>query len=222
MSELLATNIMLSSRVLPRVSRINPLSAVLFICDVQTKFQPLIYRAPSVINRCALLNDVAKTLSIPIVITEQYPKAFGTTIPEIILHEDTKVFAKRKFSMMTDEVSTHLHSLTNKSQIILCGVEAHVCVQQTVLDLLSMNIDESSGHGPYEVFLISDAISSQRSHDRSVALERMKNAGAIITTTESMIFELLGDSEHEHFKTISTLNKVCNAKGNEFAGDITI
>ena len=210
---------MLSSRVLPRI---NPLSAVLLICDVQTKFQPLIFRATTVINRCALLNDVAKTLSIPVIITEQYPKAFGTTIPEITLHEDTKVFAKRKFSMMTDEVSTHLHSLS-KSQIILCGVEAHVCVQQTVLDLLSINVDESTGqHRPYEVFLVVDAISSQRCHDRSVALERMKNAGAIITTTESMIFEMLGDSEHEHFKTISTLNKACNAKGNEFADDCTI
>ena len=202
--------------MLPRVvSRINPVSAVLLICDVQTKFQPLIYRATSAVNRCALLNDVAKTLSIPIVITEQYPKAFGTTVPEITLHADTKVFAKRGFSMMTDEVSTHLQSLA-KPQIILCGVEAHVCVQQTVLDLLSVNVDVTTGRSLYDVFLVCDAISSQRSHDRSVALKRMKDAGAVITTTESMIFELLGDSEHEHFKTISTLNKACNLLGNEF------
>ena len=208
--------------MLPRVvSRINPVSAVLLICDVQTKFQPLIYRATSAVNRCALLNDVAKTLSIPIVITEQYPKAFGTTVPEITLHADTKVFAKRRFSMMTDEVSTHLQSLA-KPQIILCGVEAHVCVQQTVLDLLSVNVDVTTGRSLYDVFLVCDAISSQRSHDRSVALKRMKDAGAVITTTESMIFELLGDSEHEHFKTISTLNKACNLLGNEFASDSTI
>ena len=109
-----------------------------------------------------------------------------------MLSPDTKVFAKRKFSMMTDEVSTHLHSLA-KQQIILCGVEAHVCIQQTVLDLLSSNSDED---GTYEVFLVVDAISSQRCHDRSVALERMKNAGAVITTTESKLIELLWQRHH--------------------------
>ena len=209
---------MSSSRILPIVSRINPRSAVLLICDVQHKFQPLIYRASSVVNRCALLNDVAKTLSIPIVITEQYPKAFGATVSEITLHTDTKVFAKRKFSMMTDEVTMHLQSL-NKQQIILCGVEAHACVLQTVLDLFSVTAEDEE---PYEVFLVVDAISSQRSHDRSVALQRMKDAGAVVTTAESMIFELLGDSEHEHFKTISNLNKACNLLGNEFGSDSTI
>ena len=76
-----------SARAFPRIPRINPRTSVLLICDVQTKFQPLIYRATSVVNRCVLLNDVAKTLSIPIIVTEQYPKAFGTTVPEITLHE---------------------------------------------------------------------------------------------------------------------------------------
>ena len=93
--------------------------------------------------------------------------------------------------MMTDQVSTHLHSLA-KQQIILCGVEAHVCIQQTVLDLLSNNDED----GTYEVFLVVDAISSQRCHDRSVALERMKNAGAVITTTESKLALLWQQSPH--------------------------
>ena len=112
-----------------------------------------------------------------------------------MLSPDTKVFAKRQFSMMTDQVSTHLHSLA-KQQIILCGVEAHVCIQQTVLDLLSNNDED----GTYEVFLVVDAISSQRCHDRSVALERMKNAGAVITTTESKLALLWQQSLH-HIST---------------------
>ena len=200
---------------------LDPSRVILLICDVQTKFQPLIYRATSVINRCSLLNNVANALNIPVIVTEQYPKAFGTTVPELVLSADTKVFAKRKFSMLTDETNAHLRSLDGKDQIILCGVEAHVCVQQTAMDLLS----EKSNNGlnySYDVHIACDAVSSQRSHDRSVALDRMKNAGADLSTTESLIFELMRDSEHPQFKTISQLVKSSNLLENEFASDTTL
>ena len=196
-----------------KISRIDPFRAVLLICDVQTKFQPLIYRSASVINRCALLNNVANALNIPVIVTEQYPKAFGVTVPEISLTAtDTKVFAKRKFSMLTDEASTHLYSL-DRRQIILCGVEAHVCVQQTAFDLLELD---------YDVHVVCDAVSSQRSYDRTVALDRMKGAGTLLTTAESLVFELMKDSEHPQFKTISQVVKTSNLLDNEFASDTTL
>ena len=171
------------------------------------------------INRCALLNNVANALNIPVIVTEQYPKAFGVTVPEISLTAaDTKVFAKRKFSMLTDEASTHLYSL-RRPQIILCGVEAHVCVQQTAFDLLDMEYMDDE---PYDVHVVCDAVSSQRSYDRTVALDRMRGAGALLTTAESLVFELMKDSEHPQFKTISQLVKASNLLDNEFASDTAL
>lgn len=202
---------------------LDPSRVILLICDVQTKFQPLIYRAASIINRCSLLNNVANTLNIPVIVTEQYPKAFGTTVPELVLSADTKVFAKRKFSMLTDETIDHLRSFHGKNHIILCGVEAHVCVQQTAMDLLSYQSIENDGVSyTYDVHIACDAVSSQRSHDRTVALDRMKNAGADLVTTESVIFELMRDSEHPHFKAVSQLVKASNLLDNEFAADTTL
>jgi nicotinamidase-related amidase len=185
----------------------------LLICDVQTKFQPLIYRSASVINRCSLLNNVATALNMPVIVTEQYPKAFGSTVPELVLNADTKVFAKRKFSMLTDEAHAHLQSL-DPLHIILCGVETHVCVQQTALDLLQ--------YPQYDVHIVGDAVSSQRSYDRTVALDRMKSAGAVLTSAESLIFELMKDSEHPQFKTVSQLVKASNMLDNEFGADTTL
>jgi Isochorismatase family len=102
------------------VKRLNLGAAILFICDVQTKLHPLIFRAPSILSRCVLLNNAANELNVPVIVTEQYPKAFGPTVPELNLVSTgsvpTKVFSKRKFSMLTDEVLTELKA-SNKNQV---------------------------------------------------------------------------------------------------------
>lgn len=189
------------SSLLSNVRRANIAHCVLLICDIQDKFSPLIHRGATVITRATLLNDAAKVLNIPVVITEQYPKAFGSTVPELVVHPgSTQVFQKRRFSMLTDDVVPALdvwrptswsETPEQRYQYILCGVEAHVCVQQTVLDLLARR--HSDNIGPGDVFLVCDAVSSQRPHDRAVALARMRDAGRCAILRCAIVLPLLID-----------------------------
>lgn len=180
----------------------------------------------TVIQTSKFMTSVATELDIPIVVTQQYTKVFGPTIPEAVCRPHDlgsgaaaaatvgnnnsqkmiPVFEKKKFSMMTDEVSTHLHSL-NRTSFLLVGIEAHVCLQQTCLDLLEL------GH---EVHIIADGVSSQQSYDREMALRRMEHCGAYLTTAQSAAFMLLKSAEHEKFKNVSGLVKDHMVLRNEF------
>ena len=146
---------------------------------------------------------------MPVIVTEQYPKAFGHTVDELkaVLNvpddgaEEAKspnaaqFYEKSLFSMCTPEVKQRLTELDCTSAI-LCGIEAHVCVLQTSLDLLEMGVD---------VHLASDAVSSQRLFDRQVALGRLSSSGAYISTAESLIFQLLASSKHPKFKAVQPI-----------------
>jgi hypothetical protein len=112
----------------------------------------------------------------------------------------------RLFSMMTEEVTAYLETL-NKQQVLLCGLEAHVCVLQTAMDLIEQG---------KEVHLICDAVSSQRPHDRAVAMERLKDIGVHFTTAESVMFQLLKTAAHPQFKACSKLLKGANVEENNF------
>ena len=132
-------------------------------------------------------------LDIPVIATEQYPKAFGKTREELSKPK-TIIFEKTKFSMITDEVDNELKKIglaDDRNDIILTGAEAHICILQTTLDLLKRG---------YNVHLCVDAIDSQRSTDKEIAMQRLSQSGAILTTTESVLFQLLGDAKHEKFK----------------------
>ena len=125
------------------VGKLYPQTTAMLLCDVQDRFRPLIHKAETVVSNSRLLTSACKLLDVPIVITEQYPKAFGPTVKECF--EDPSdltdgkypVFPKTLFSMMTPEVSEHIQSL-NATSFIISGIEAHVCVQQTALDLLEV------------------------------------------------------------------------------------
>ena len=123
----------------------------------------------------------------------------GVTVPELNIRnrKNCSVFEKTQFSMLTSEVQSKLQSLNTES-VVIFGMETHVCIYQTVKDLLNEK---------YKVFLASDGISSRFTEDRSVALEQLRNWGAVVSTSESLIFELLKDSKHEKFKEMSTLIK---------------
>ena len=132
------------------MNRLTSEKTVLFVCDVQERFRPLIYRAETTINRTVLMHSASKLLGIPCLATEQYPKAFGPTVPDLQL--DKPAFTKTKFSMMTPEVKCAFDEI-KRPQVLMCGIEAHVCVLQTVLDLLEAGVD---------VHVVCDAVSSQR------------------------------------------------------------
>lgn len=190
------------------VTRPLPSRTVLLVCDVQERFRPLIHEFGSVVQVAGTLARVASALQIPTVVTEQYPKALGHTVAELAPHlAGAGVFSKLKFSMMTDEVDAHLAAAApGFTDAIIVGIETHVCVQQTAMDLLA------AGKRPW---VVVDGASSQRPHDRSAALAFLRSAGAQLTTTESMIMMLLGGADHEAFKPVQRLliehNKVGSA-----------
>ena len=146
--------------------RLSPSRALLLVCDVQERFRTLIWRSESVIHRSALLCNACRILEIPIIVTEQNPKAFGPTVSELretLKPDEPLFFSKKMFSMLTPELISKwkdTKDFEGRDQVILVGIEAHVCVLQTVLDL----IDQQPS---VKLFVVSDAVSSQRSHDRS-------------------------------------------------------
>ena len=141
-----------SSAASVKCSRLAVNRSSLLICDIQQRFRPAIYQFDSIAKRTVFLTKCCQVLQIPIIITEQNPKALGSTILEIkgVLDESkAKIFPKMQFSMLTPEVEDALTG----NQIILCGIEGHVCVLQTALDLVEKG---------YEVHLVCDAVSSIR------------------------------------------------------------
>lgn len=193
------------------VGKLSPSNTALLVCDVQERFRPLIHKMETVVNTTKFMTSVAKELKFPIVVTQQYTKVFGPTIQDAFedpndLGTLAPIFEKKKFSMCTEECTQHISSL-NKSSFLLVGIEAHVCLQQTALDLLE------KGH---EVHIIADGVSSQQKYDRDIALRRMETSGAFITTAQSAAFMLLGDADHSNFKAVSKLVKDHMVLKNEF------
>lgn len=193
------------------VGKLSPSNTALLVCDVQERFRPLIHKMETVIHTTKFMTSVAKALNVPVVATQQYTKVFGPTVADAFadpsdLGAAVPVFEKKKFSMLTDECSRHLASLETSS-FLLVGIEAHVCLQQTALDLLDQ------GH---DCWVIADAVSSQRSYDRDTALRLMESCGARVTTAQSAAFMLLGSADHPNFKAVSKLVKDHMALKNEF------
>jgi len=205
------------------VGKLVPSQTAFLLCDVQERFVPLIHKSSTVVHTTRLLTSVSKELSIPLVVTEQYKKVFGPTHGQCFnepLTEESNIpiFEKKLFSMITPEVRLHLQKVGKQydpsaknfghiTSMVLFGIEAHVCVLQTCLDLLEMNID---------VHVVVDACSSMKLHDREIALERMRQAGAYLTTAQSLTFQLLQTADHPKFKAISQLIKHHAQLENEF------
>jgi len=164
------------------------------LCDVQEKFRPLIHVFPSVVHVSQTMIAAARILDIPLIVTEQYPRALGKTVSELQLDPSKdKIFSKTQFSMVIPAVSQEISAI---EVVVLFGIEAHVCVLQTAIDLI--------GEGK-EVHVLVDGTSSTRQWERMIAFNRMRQAGVKLTTTESLLFQLLGDSLHPKFKEISKL-----------------
>jgi nicotinamidase-related amidase len=182
------------------VGKLKPEHTAFLLCDIQERFRSLIYNGPTVIRTSQYLTSVAKALDIPIVITQQATKVFGPTVSDCFASpEDLSnipIFEKKVFSMLCGpEMDAHLEKL-QRSTYVLFGVEAHICVQQTALDLLERGND---------VHIVVDAVSSQLPYDRTIALQRLQQAGAWLTTAQSAAFMLLQSADHPNFKTVSRL-----------------
>ena len=171
----------------------------LTVVDVQGKLAQLMHGKEGLFKNIQILIQAAKILDIPILWCQQCPDALGPTIPEITqLLEDNEPVNKAAFSCCGEEqFSTKLKKLT-RNQVLLCGIETHVCIYQTAIDLLRQD---------FHVEIIADAVSSRALENKQTALNRLAAEGAKITCTEMVLFELLKTAEHPHFRQIAKLIK---------------
>ena len=180
----------------------NHQDSVLVVIDIQTKLtsaMPLKVLARLQRNS-GLLLTAAKALDIPVIATEQYPQGLGPIEPDItkLLSDNTAVIEKTCFSCATHQGFMEALQETGRKQVILVGMEAHICILQTAMDL---------AHQDYSVFAVTDAICSRQRENYETALNRMAAAGINIADAESVAFEWLADSSHEHFKLIASMVK---------------
>lgn len=181
-----------------KVGLLKRTETALLIIDLQEKLMPVIYNRTEIFSNVNKLILGAEILSVPIIITEQYSKGLGHTCSDVQLPDNPLIIEKMCFSsMLSSEVINKLQELKVKS-LIIAGVEAHVCVLKTALDALSQG---------FEVHIVADAVSSRKAFDKKTALERLRQVGSYIVTTEMMLFQLMDFAGTEEFKKISRLIK---------------
>ncbi len=170
-------------------------NAVLVVVDIQERLVPAMQEKDKVIANTQHLIEAAKLLHIPMLVTEQYPKGLGRTIAEIsgVLPEYAPI-EKITFSCCGERVFLDAVAAVGKTHVILCGMETHVCVLQTCIDLLKNG---------YHVHAAADAICSRSEENYRTALEFMRDAGAVISCTETILFQLLERAGSDQFKAIS-------------------
>ncbi|BCN31956.1 hydrolase [Anaeromicropila herbilytica] len=179
--------------------RIQLQDTLALVIDYQEKLIPVMNNKETLIHNTKILLEGLNILQVPMIITEQYPKGLGNTIPVIVDSiPQTPILEKLSFSAKDENSILHQIKSSNKKNIIICGIEAHICVLQTVIDLLEMN---------YQVILVADCISSRKESDQEYAITRAIKEGAIITTYEAILFELTRKAGSETFKQISKLIK---------------
>ena len=168
----------------------------LLIIDIQEKIIRPIFNKDSIIKNIKKLLNAYQILEENIFISEQNPLKLGVTIPELSPIAGFRKFEKMEFSLA--KLEEFLKELKNKkiNNLIVCGIETHICIQQTVLDCLQKG---------FEVILITDAMGSRNRIDHEIALQRMTQSGGILTTTESMIFELCKTADRKEFKEIRNI-----------------
>jgi nicotinamidase-related amidase len=171
--------------------------SALLVIDIQERLLPAILEKDQVVARCRLLLEAARALGIPTLATVQYVKGLGPLIAGVAEMCPTPI-EKNAFSACGVEALTVDLGKSGARQVVLCGIEAHVCVLQTALDLLAQG---------YATYVAADAVGSRRAIDRDWALGRMAQAGVIVTTAEAAIFEWTAEAGTPTFKEISRLIK---------------
>ncbi len=173
----------------------SPADTALLVVDVQGKLITLVPHHQRIIWNVRRLIDGAKILGVSVAATEQYPKGLGPTVPELAERLEN-IEAKTEFSCIACQGIMSGWEQSGIARVLLCGIEAHVCIQQTAFDLLAAG---------YRVYLAVDAIGARYDVDYQTALRRMDSAGAVLTSTEAAIFEWCQRSGTPQFKQISAM-----------------
>lgn len=176
----------------------NKEDTLLLIIDLQEKLQPTIYQGAKIISKAQQIIQAFQIFGIPMIITEQYPKGLGHTIPEITSSlGETPTFEKLTFSGFIPEIQEYLENKAIKN-VVLIGTESHICVYQTCKDLLQAD---------YHVEVVKDAISSRTQEHAEHGLELMRDLGASVTNNETLIYEILGAAGTDTFEKILKIIK---------------
>jgi nicotinamidase-related amidase len=176
---------------MPRIT-LELFRSALVVVDVQPTLMPLIHESERVIDRISFLAKIARLLEIPVFATEQNPSRMGSTHETIApLVADPAPFSKMSFSACGCGAFTNALQATGRRQVVVVGVETHICVGQTAQGLLDAG---------YEVVVCPDAVSSRSLERHKLGMERIRDAGCVPAHTESVAYEWLGTAEHEKFR----------------------
>ena len=182
------------------MTTLNENDSLILIIDIQEKLLNSVYNKEILKNKSLIIAKTASLLNIPVIITEQYPKGLGSTIGELkeALSNNANYYEKTSFSALDNPEIMNTITKMNKKQIVIFGIETHICVSQTAIALAERG---------YDVTLIKDASGSRAETEHNAGIDRMKEFGIHIITTEIALFEWLKSSKHEKFKEIQTLIK---------------
>ncbi|KOB72980.1 Isochorismatase domain containing protein [Operophtera brumata] len=175
----------MAARSILKLGALDAPKTAFLLCDVQETFRPHIKHFKEVVKVANKMMAAAKHFKIPVYVSEQYPQGLGHTTKDISLTDAAMVYEKTRFSMFTPELQERLNK------------DAHVCIEQTVIDLLNEDI---------AVHVLADGVSSRSLMDRGLALQRLQTIGCFVGTSENVLFKLLKDKNNPAFKAISKLN----------------
>ena len=180
--------------------QLNAEESLVLIIDIQERLLNAIFNKEIVAKKSAIIAKAADILGIPVIVTEQYPKGLGSTVVDIKnnLNEGSLFFEKTAFSKLNDEEIYNKIKASQKRQIVIFGIETHICVNQTITALIKEG---------YDVSVIKDACGSRTEAEYHAGLDRMKENGAHILTTEIALFEWLKGAKHPKFKEVQSLIK---------------
>lgn len=177
----------------------NADDSILLVIDPQEKLVKMIHNREEVEKNIQMLLRFASIYGLPVVLTEHYPKGLGYTVENIKEHlPEYKPVQKRIFSCFGVPEFSEALEATGRKRLLVTGIETHVCVGQTVLDAIN---------GGYQALVIADAVGTRFPRDHEIALERMRQAGAVITTTEAVMYEIAVRADGEEFKNLLELVK---------------
>lgn len=179
-----------------------PATTLVAVVDIQERLIAAIPAAPGVLTRAIRLARAARLLDVRTALTEQYPKGLGPTPPELasllppaLTKTAFSCCGCDAFTTLIDAPPSPVHA-SPVHAVVLCGLETHVCIAQTAFDLLARGL---------RVFIAADAVASRHALDHDIGLRRLESSGAVLTTTEAILFEWLRDAAHPHFKAVQKL-----------------
>jgi hypothetical protein len=184
----------------------------ILFCDIQENFMPKVYKKESILQVASDIAEASKILKLSQIITEHKKDVFGPTVGEIMKHtsEKTKIYQKTCFPMLSKEL---INEQDKDSVFVLLGVEAHICVTQTSVNLLGEDRD---------LIILADCVSSSNKGDRNVALANLSKMGAYVTTSQSFLFLLLQDAKSPYFKQLLPILKRMTDRENELLNETLI